>query len=248
MNNTETKTIIFTDGSSRGNPGPGGWGCIIVESKKSKVESQEMQITELGGGEKHTTNNRMELAAAIGGVSHASKDSSVLIHTDSSYVINGITKWIHGWKKNNWMTKAKEDVLNKDLWMKLDSAVQGKKVEWKYVGGHIGILGNERCDHIATAFADGVDLKLYKGSLTAYDLPNILDISHDEESLVKKKSSSSKSNAKAYSYVSMVGGIVETHKTWAECEKRVKGMKGVRYKKSFSYDDEAEIIKDFTIF
>ena len=208
MNNTETKTIIFTDGSSRGNPGPG----------------------------------------AIGGVSHTPGDSPVLIHTDSSYVINGITKWIHGWKKNNWMTKAKEDVLNKDLWMKLDSVIHGKKVEWKYVGGHIGILGNERCDHIATAFADSVDLKLYKGPLAAYDLPNILDISHDEESLVKKKSSSSKSNAKAYSYVSMVGGIVETHKTWAECEKRVKGMKGTRYKKSFSYDDEVEIIKDFTTF
>ncbi len=242
-----TKITIFTDGSSRGNPGPGGWGSILVESEKSKVESQkqETHIIELGGGEKHTTNNRMELAAAIGGISHAPKNSNILINTDSSYVINGITKWIHGWKKNNWMTKAKEDVLNKDLWMKLDASMSDKKVEWKYVGGHIGILGNERCDHIATAFADGLKPKLYNGSLSGYDLPNILDVSHNEESLKKKKSSSSKSSAKAYSYVSMVGGVIETNKTWAECEKRVRGAKGAKYKKSLSRENEDEIIQEF---
>ncbi len=245
MNNTETKITIFTDGSSRGNPGPGGWGSVVVESRKLKVESSETFVTELGGGEKHTTNNRMEIKAAIEGISHAPKGANILVNTDSSYVINGITKWIYGWKKNNWMTKAKEDVLNKDLWMRLDASMQSKKVEWKYVGGHIGILGNERCDHVATAFADGVKPKLYKGLLSQYDLPNILDISHNEVSLMKKKSSPSKSSAKAYSYVSMVSGVIETHKTWAECEKRVKGTKGAKYKKSFSEEDEAQIIDEF---
>jgi len=244
MNNTETKIIIFTDGSSRGNPGPGGWGTIVVE-EKSKEGKVETKITELGGGEKHTTNNRMELTAALQGISYAKKGESILVNTDSSYVINGITKWIHGWKKNKWITKAKEDVLNKDLWMKLDKSMTGKKVEWKYVGGHIGILGNERCDHIATAYADGVPPKLYKGALSNYDLPNILDVSHNEVSLKKKKSSSSKSNAKAYSYISMVGGVIETHKTWPECEKRVKGTKGAKYKKSLSREDEEGIIQEF---
>lgn len=247
MNNSETKIIIFTDGSSRGNPGPGGWGSVVVE-EKNKAGKEEIHITELGGGDKHTTNNRMELTAALEGIAHATKNAKITINTDSSYVINGITKWIHGWKKNNWITKAKEDVLNKDLWMKLDESMSGKKVEWKYVGGHIGVLGNERCDHIATAFADGAAPKLYKGSLSGYDLPNILDVSHDQASLAKKKTSSSKSSAKAYSYISMVGGIIETHKTWAECEKRVKGVKATKYRKSISREDEDQIIKEFSTF
>ena len=250
MNNPETQFTVFTDGSSRGNPGPGGWGAVVVEKKISKeAKKEEMNVAthvaELGGGEKHTTNNRMELTAAVEGVSHTPKGSNILLHTDSSYVINGITKWINGWKKNNWITKAKEDVQNKDLWMKLDACAGDRKVEWKYVGGHIGILGNERCDHIATAFADGRHVKLYKGPLSQYDLQNILDITYDEGELKKKKSSSSRSNAKAYSYVSMVGGVIETHKTWAECEKRVKGSKGAKYKKSLSREDEDSIIEEF---
>jgi ribonuclease HI len=248
MNNTETHTTIFTDGSSRGNPGPGGWGSVVVENRKTKEGTSEMFVTELGGNEKHTTNNRMELTACAEGISHTQKGSSILIHTDSSYVINGITKWISGWKKNNWKTKTKDDVLNKDLWMKLDDCVQVRKVEWKYVGGHIGILGNERCDHIATDFADGNKPKLYTGLLSQYDLPDILNISHDEDSLKKKKTSSSKSNTKAYSYVSMVGGVIEVHHTWAECEKRVKGAKGARYKKTTSKENEEEIIREFGAF
>jgi ribonuclease HI len=144
------------------------------------------------------------------------------------------------------MTKAKEDVLNKDLWIKLDKAVA--RAQWKYIGGHIGVLGNERCDHIATAFADGMKIKLYKGPIEDYDLPDILDISHDEMSLVEKKSKSSHSNAKAYSYISMVDGVIETHHTWPECEKRVKGARGAKYKKSTSFDDEHKIIEEFGTF
>lgn len=240
MNDTESKVTIFTDGSSRGNPGPGGWGSVVV------TKGVKSEVVELGGAEKHTTNNRMELTACLEGISHTPKGSNILVNTDSSYVINGITKWIHGWKKNNWRTKAKEDVLNKDLWVKLDTATTDRKVEWKYVGGHIGILGNERCDHIATDFADGNKSALYKGSLGNYDLSNILDVSHNEISLAKKKTSSSKSNAKAYSYISMVDEIIETHKTWADCEKRVKGAKGAKYKKSLSSEDEAKIIEEWS--
>lgn len=246
---------IFTDGSSRGNPGPGGWGTVIAEAKKEssldKLETSKeanIFITELGGAEKETTNNRMELMAALKGVSHTPKDSSVLVYTDSSYLINGITKWIKGWKRNGWKTKTKGDVLNKDIWMDLHEAIEGRDVKWKYVGGHIGILGNERCDHIATAFADGRKISLYKGPLSAYDLPDILNVSHDETKTATKKSSSSHSKAKAYSYVSSVGGVIEVHHTWADCEKRVKGTKGARYKKSVSVEDEQNIITEFSAF
>jgi ribonuclease HI len=250
----ENKITIFTDGSSRGNPGPGGWGAVIIEEQGVRSKKKgEVQVTELGGGEKDTTNNRMELMAAIKGLGKAPKDSDIVVYMDSSYVINGITKWVHSWKKNGWRTKAKEDVLNKDLWIKLDKAATkagsaGAKIKWQYIGGHIGVLGNERCDHIATSFADGMKIKLYKGPIEDYDLPDILDVSHDEMSLVEKKSKSSHSNAKAYSYVSMVDGVIETHHTWPECEKRVKGAKGAKYKKSTSFYDEQRIIEEFGTF
>ncbi len=240
---------IFTDGSSRGNPGPGGWGSVVVIGDR---------VIELGGAEKNTTNNRMELEAVIHGLQKVSewcgkmrKDAEgvqVTINTDSSYVINGITKWIHGWKRNGWKTKTKDDVLNKDLWMNLDEVINkfgSKNILWKYVGGHIGVVGNERCDVIATSFADGELCELYEGPLLDYSIKGIHDVSHDKAMLKAKKSSSSRSNAKAYSYISSIGGEIKVHQTWAECEKRVKGAKGARYKKSFDVMNEAEIMDEF---
>lgn len=185
------QVIIFTDGSSRGNPGPGGWGAVLIGTEK---------VVELGGAEKNTTNNRMELMAVIQGLRKASEmlnkmqqdmasfesvrsgmeSLQVTIYTDSSYIINGITKWIHDWKRNGWRTKARKDVLNRDLWMDLDEAlntVGSGNVSWKYVGGHIGIAGNERCDVIATSFADGEKIKLYVGLFSGYPVKNILNIS-----------------------------------------------------------------------
>lgn len=230
------KTIIFTDGSSRGNPGPGGWGSVVVNGD---------QVIELGGREEHTTNNKMELRAAIEGLKVGSEAEEIVIYTDSSYVIKGITQWIKGWKRNGWKTQTKEDVSNKDEWMELDTLVSGKQIKWEYVGGHIGIKGNERCDEIATAFADKEPISLYKGSLSEYPIPSILDISHDALQLATKKSSSARSSAKAYSYISLVDGKIEIHKTWAECEKRVKGVKA-RFKKSLNKEEEQEIVKEFS--
>lgn len=248
---------IFTDGSSRGNPGPGGWGSVIVQSAKSKMQSGA-QVIELGGAEKNTTNNRMELMAVIQGLRKAAEvcgkvaqgrpAHDITVCTDSSYTINGISKWIHGWKRNGWRTKTKDDVLNKDLWMDLDEVlgeIGSGNVTWKYVGGHVGIAGNERCDVIATSSALGEKIELYDGPLSNYPIKNILDISHDKVKARAKKSSSSRSNAKAYSYVSSVGGEIKIHHTWAECEKRVKGAKGARYKKSLNSTNEAEIIDEF---
>lgn len=230
------RITIFTDGSSRGNPGPGGWAAVVID---------EANVTELGGGAKATTNNQMELTAAVQGLSKAPTNAAATVYTDSSYVIHGITKWIHNWKRNDWKTKTKKDVLNKDLWVKLSKEIEKRSVEWKYVGGHVGIVGNERCDHIATGFADGRKVKLYKGPLAKYDLPNILDISADGDGVATKKSSSARSKAKPYSYVSSVNGIIEVHPTWAECEKRVKGAKGARFKKAISAADETEIVREF---
>jgi ribonuclease HI len=244
MENSSKTFVIFTDGASRGNPGPGGWGAVVVQSEKSKVES-EAHVTELGGGEKETTNNKMELNAAIRGIAATPQGSSITLYTDSSYVINGITKWIQGWKQNGWKTKTKEDVMNRVLWMELDSALEERMVNWKYVGGHVGIAGNERCDEIATSFADEKKIALYDGPPSKYEIKDILTISYDAAKAAKKSSSSSRSNAKAYSYVSAVNGKVEIHKTWAECEKRVKGVSGARFKKALNKAEEIEIAGQF---
>jgi ribonuclease HI len=231
------KITIFTDGASRGNPGPGGWGAVKVS---------DAEVREFGGSEKHTTNNRMEIQAAIAALQACEVGDEIVLYTDSSYLINGITKWVSGWKRNGWITKTKEDVMNKDLWMELDAAVSGKKILWTHVGGHIGSPGNERCDEIATSTADGTPIDFYSGPLSDYSIKNILDVSHDEAKLAAKKSSSSRSRAQAYSYVSAIGGVVQTHATWAECEKRVKGARGARFKKSLDAADEGMIKSEFS--
>ena len=221
--------IIFSDGSSKGNPGPGGWGSIVMNGDK---------VVELGGADRHTTNNRMELLASISALETVeNSNENIVINTDSSYVINGITKWVYGWMKNNWKTSTKEDVVNKDLWERLIGVSTGKKIKWNHVGGHIGVPGNERCDEIANAYADGEKIKLFNGKFSEYEI----DLSDTKGSSVKKKS---KSNSKvtAYSYLSLVNGVFHRDTNWVDCEKRVKGVKGnVKFKKSVSMEDEKEI-------
>ncbi|MFA5888662.1 MAG: ribonuclease HI [Candidatus Paceibacterota bacterium] len=219
---------IFTDGSARGNPGPGGWGVVILTDDKA---------IELGGREDHTTNNRMELLAVISALDSVLQEREMTIYTDSAYVVNGITRWVIGWNKNKWKTSKKEDVLNKDLWKRLDDARKHKIIDWKLIKGHSGTAGNERCDVIATSFADRVPVVLYSGSRQRYGV----DVSIKETKTSKK----SKSKSRAYSYISMVDGVVEVHKTWEECKKRVHGV-NAKYKKSISPENEEEIIKEFT--
>ncbi len=244
---------IFTDGASRGNPGPGGWGAIIVEDDNELKDKREnINVVEIGGREEHTTNNRMELTAAIRTLEFLSRSAirnpRSTIYSDSSYLINGVTKWIYGWQKRDWKTTLKEEVLNRDLWERLIKLIESKKIDWKYVGGHVGILGNERCDLIATGFADGNPPKLFSGKLEDYPIPNILDISGDEnfdKANAEKSSKRVHSRATAYSYVSMVDGIIATHKTWAECEAAVRGKSGARYRKSISREDERRIVDNW---
>jgi ribonuclease HI len=232
------KITIFTDGASKGNPGPGGWGAIVAD---------EDIVTELGGREDHTTNNRMELTGALEALTHVpNKDAEVVLYTDSRYVINGITKWVKGWEAKGWVTQKNEAVLNRDLWEPLVEAARSRssKISWEYVGGHVGIAGNERVDEIASDFAEKKPVTLYSGPASAYTV-SIHDISLDESKQKAKSSSSARSKTKAYSYVSKVDGVVMVHKTWQECEQRVKG-KPARFKKATSSAEETEIIKDFS--
>ena len=239
---------VFTDGSSRGNPGPGGWGTIIIDNKIGKV-------WELGGKEENTTNNRMEMMAvqeALAFIEKRKIEGNIEIHTDSAYLLNGITGWVFGWEKNCWKTKTGEAVLNQDLWKEISAAnfrlKLKRKVDWKKVDGHSGLRGNERVDKIATMKADGEQVLLFSGSLSNYEKlvgGNIFDVSSDPSASsgrAKKKSSSSK---KAYSYVSMVNGKIEVCKDWATCEKRVKGKSGVKFKKVGSKEEEDSLIEEW---
>ena len=164
MSNADEITI-FTDGSSKGNPGPGGWG-VIIKAKNLKLKTKSEEVFEIGGKAKHTTNNRMELTAAIEVFSFLKSYQqlpaavSYKLFSDSKYLVDGITKWIHGWQKNGWRTKDRKNVLNRDLWEKLYELTTRKEIEWKYVAGHVGQKDNERCDEIAQAFAEGRTPKL----------------------------------------------------------------------------------------
>ena len=134
------KVDIYTDGACSGNPGPGGWGVLIQLDDKN---------IELSGGDNETTNNRMELMAAIKALEEINNDYKINLYTDSNYVKDGITSWISNWKKNNWKTANKKEVKNKDLWIRLDAAIEGKDISWIWVKGHAGNAGNEQADYLA---------------------------------------------------------------------------------------------------
>jgi len=141
-----TKTVeIYTDGACRGNPGPGGWGALLIAGRHRKT---------LHGGETDTTNNRMELTAAIEALNALKGSRKVILHTDSRYVMHGITEWMGNWKKRGWKTAAKKPVKNQDLWMALDAAIARHDITWKWVKGHSGHDGNEEADRLANLGID----------------------------------------------------------------------------------------------
>ena len=135
-----TEVVIYTDGACSGNPGPGGWGVVMRWQDRDK---------ELHGGEPLTTNNRMELMAAIQALEALTRPSKVSLHTDSKYLLDGITKWVEGWQRNGWKTAAKKPVKNDDLWRRLIEAMRPHEVNWVWVKGHAGDPGNERADALA---------------------------------------------------------------------------------------------------
>jgi ribonuclease HI len=237
----EQSIVVFSDGAAKGNPGPGGWGAIIA--------TPDGRVVELGGASPMTTNNKMELTGAIEALAHLQETPGSLdIYTDSTYVIQGITQWIFGWRKRGWRTAEGNEVLNREYWEQLSALVTARgsgRIRWHYVRGHIGIPGNERVDQIADTLARQGKVILYDGPLTGYghaifDLP-------DDTTLPERSSSASKSKAAAYSYLSLVDGELVRHTTWADCERRVKGRSGARFKKATSAEDEVAILRSWGV-
>jgi ribonuclease HI len=229
-------TEIYTDGASRGNPGPGGWAAIIIEAN---------HVAEIAGRMDGATNNQMELTAVIEGLSFAKKQKipgNIQLHADSMYVLNGLSSWLDGWVKKGWMTMAKKPVENRGLWEQLLELRDyfRKNLELVKVVGHSGHEYNDRCDELAVAVALNKSPELFSGTLTQY---KAYLAANPPKSMKKPEKKSSK---EAYSYVSLVDGNVHVDKTWAACEKRVKG-KPAKYQKVFSKDEETDLIQTYTL-
>lgn len=228
--------LIFTDGAAKGNPGRGGYGVVIA---------YDGMVFEKGGFKEYTTNNEMELKAVVEALTVVvAKKKPVEIYTDSKYVVEGANGWVFGWAKNGWKTKANSDVLNKELWQELLPLLGKVEIVWHKVPGHVGIVGNERADVIASDFAQNGRFALYQGSLKEYG-HDLYDTSYDEAKSQDRSDARKRQAQKAYSYISALDGVVLIHQTWSECEASVKGKKGARFKKSLDPVNEKEIIKEF---
>ena len=234
------KTIfIYCDGACSGNPGPGGWGAVII--------FPENRVRELGGAQRPTTNNRMEMLGAIAALSAVSDRSErVKLYTDSGLLINGITGWINNWKRKGWETAAGKPVVNRELWERLDLLAQARKgrLAWCHVKGHTGHEINERCDDIAVAFSKGIKPKLYDGPAVGcgYSLLEP-EAGHLRAPAPKSASSSPRSKTVGGIYISLVEGRVERHATWPQCRERVHGVSGARFKKVTSAAEEQAALK-----
>jgi ribonuclease HI len=200
---------IYTDGACIGNPGPGGWGAVIVRDGTTE---------ELGGHEARTTNNRMELRAAIEALTHVPANEAVRVFSDSQYVLNGITKWLPGWKRRGWLTAEDKPVENRELWEALEAAA-GTRTKWEYVRGHAGNPGNERANQIAQAHAAHRTPPPAGTAATNTPVPG--------------------NRRLGVSYLSLVRGEVRRHATWDECKARVDRVSSARYKKCASAAEEA---------
>ena len=178
---SEQQIVVFTDGASKGNPGPGGWGVVIV--------TPEGHVTERGGGAAMTTNNRMELTGAIRAFEHLQGTrGTVAVYTDSTYVIRGITEWVHGWKRRGWKTATGADVMNRELWERLDgltSARGPRAISWHYVRGHVGIPGNERADEIVPKAVAAKDVAAIRVSFSNSHL--VILKNHSPETAIAAK-------------------------------------------------------------
>lgn len=233
------KVIIYTDGSSRGNPGLSGWAVIVFAGGL---------VWELVGSQKNATNNQMELQAAIEGLKFAQAKFGLIevkLHVDSRYVLNGLQSWLTKWSQNNWQTIAKKPVENKKLWQELFSLKNyfGSQLKLIKVLGHSGDLYNDRCDELAVKSALGQQVELFEGSEKKYQ--EFLK-SNPPSSPLKKKVAKSSNRGIAYSYVSLVEGKVYIDPNWEACKKRTHGKKS-KYKKVFSKAEETGLIQDYTL-
>ncbi|WP_169709435.1 ribonuclease HI [Deferrisoma camini] len=215
----EQRIQIYTDGACLGNPGPGGWAAVLVEPGG--------RVWEIGGRDPATTNNRMELTAVIEGLRRTASGARVHVVTDSRYVYDGISSWIHGWKRRGWRKADGQPVLNRDLWEELDRLAwgSGRRVTWEHVRGHRGHAFNERCDELATAFARG-------------ETPDLRDGSGEWIGAAE-------SGRSFPCYVSRVDGEVAFHGSWPECEARVRGVSGARHRKVRSPTELERVLREW---
>lgn len=231
---------MFTDGACSGNPGPGGWACILAYP--------DGRVVELGGGQSPTTNNRMEMMGVLEGLRAVRGDSEVVvIHSDSTYVLDGLTSWLAGWKRRGWKTASGDPVKNEDLWRALDAEVAARGpggVEFRWVRGHDGHDANERCDAIAVAYSRRTPVELYVGGILAYPHGSLLP--SEAKPLPKRKKAAAGAKSAEPSgpatYLSLLDGKLERHGTWKECEARVKGQPA-KFKKVKSAAEESETLK-----
>ncbi len=232
--NNEEKIVVYTDGASRGNPGPGGYGSIVIFPNG--------KVVEIGGREDNTTNNRMEMMAVLKSlelIEERTKEEAIVIFSDSAYVVNGVSGWMFAWEKNGWKTKEGNIVLNQDIWKDLFGIcfrLKSRGLKMEKVPGHAGVVLNERADIIAQSFADKTNMNLFVGDKKQY-----------ESILENVKVSIKKSNDKrpAYSYVSLVSGVLKTYKDWKSCEEHVKGKNGAKFRKVYSKEEENELLKEW---
>ena len=217
--------VAHTDGACSGNPGPGGWGVRILYPDGS--------VREFGGAAPSTTNNRMELQAAIEALTVLKSCPQATVVTDSRYVLDGLTRWIHNWRRRNWLTAANTPVKNRDLWMTLEP-LNHSGIHWQHVRGHAGDPGNERVDAIARAFARGATLELFCGPAASPADPMRTASATRSNPLSPALAASRDRRTPPFGtarYVSIVQGTVRLDDTWAACAARVHGVSGARYKK-----------------
>lgn len=232
--------LIYSDGACSGNPGPGGWATIVV--------TPDYNVTELGGKDPVTTNNRMEMLSALRGLELvAGLENPVWFYTDSTYLIHGITKWVWGWQKRGWKSMSGGEVSNRDLWERLMIVTRKRgptaKIEWRYVRGHTGNEGNERCDEIAVEFSKGRRPDLYVGPVTKYNV-DVMNLP-EEEAVPEPKFDRGGEKKVAHSYLSYVSGTLTRHSDWKSCEAAVKGRPGAKFKKSTSAENEEAIVREW---
>lgn len=254
MSERPTGPVAYTDGGCVGNPGPGGWGV--------HVEYPDGRVIELGGGELQTTNNRMELRAAIEAARAVADWPAATIVADSQYVLKGVTSWVAGWKRNGWKTQVGQPVLNQDLWEELD-AVATDRLTWEWAKGHSGVPGNERCDAIASWFAGGVrplDARrspsrssasaAARGPAAARTQRGGRSGAWQDHPAPTRRDGPAEARRGAptgASYISVVDGIPARHGTWGECEQRVRGVKGARFKKVKSPAEEQDVFASWGV-
>lgn len=239
--------IVFGDGSSLGNPGPGGWGVVAHLND---------EVIERGGADPYTTNNAMETKALVEALAlieeHSQTLTEVWICFDSQYVLRAAQSWVFGWSKKAWKNSSGNPVANQDLWREvLERSLRIKKktkMRFFYVAGHSGHDGNERVDELARSFAEGSNPILYKGDLSQYsvDLFSQLDGIQPIEEIESRPFAKPKANTKGY-YLSFVGGTLYRDETWGACEARVKGVSGAKYKKIKSSNEEEQILKQWGV-